>query len=1256
MQCDIQESFGLVQNLYDFVEIFGFDTQIERELMGIHVMQSQRIEVLFEAMLRAVQQPSHQPLMVLKSQHFIVPSVAMETWLTQRLAEHSGISANNQFHMRMRGFQWWAYQAVLHQQRDEVRKANLPRLMVKWRVYQSLKHYIQNPKNQLNTSHPLFPIVARIYASADRLAGHEQQLKKQSMLYWVAEQVSRLFSNYMAYRGYCQKNCPEHQCHCPRNWLDAWNKNQALDVENMFFSLNQNISEFDLAQAYELEAWQRWLWQAVFAEDFKQVQKIDALFWQQLDHPETRAQALKALPQKLVVFSVLDLPPMQLQFLRRLGQYIDIFVLHYNPSQEYWADMVDPLWKARYDAELRERFIKRQEEKGIQVDDAAILNFVRRFSLEFHAEKRDSHHPLLTRFGKQARDHFSLLASLSANEEGQWFDLFTDTYPATLLGKIQSDILNLVEPMAHQYPLADDDHSIQIHVCHSSLRQLEVLKEQLVCWLSQSTADVPRRASDILILCPNLKEIEPLIRSVFAPPSYDRDRQGESRLEQDSVYLPIQIAGVTQLDANNAWRAVLGRIELLQGRFSLEEFADWLSLFATQQRYQLDLNAIERMIELLREAGFKRGFDAAHLQYSLSEGDEDYRFSFKFALDRLALGIAIPAHTVFADTLSYAHVRTSDFQLIACLIEIYQDISARRDWLNQHEIEEEKTAEYWLNCLMDDINEFKAAGVEWLDSIYMIVKKQERMLTLTSFYDDEQQTLRSLTLPLPYILAEIKQTLTTQLEQAEPTGHITFSQMGQIRPVPYKLMVMLNLDSGKFPNRDQHIPFDLMQILKPQLGDRSRLEDDQGAFLDALLLAEENVWMFYNGFDIHDTEVRDPSTVLQEFIQHLAFIVEQKQAENLPTAYIDLHGIEIAHSLLSLYQVHPLQPFDPVGFTQSTTARYKNKWFKVAHQLSSAQQVRLAWSDGVYQPIILDVALQQLNSQQWIQDILFPARTYLKTIAVQNIHPADEVETQEPLLLDGLKKYQVRDFLLQHPQVEPVLLQDLLPVGKTQYATWQQSCLEQDYLQQRLMVFAPEVTTVTQKVWKIKPTLQMVIHVPKEDTNQWVSLMAASAKAKRRGRIWLEYLLWLAYLDLGEAGQQYQRIAICNDKTIVCQGVSSAQAKIWLDEWLDAWKYAQQQPLVLPADLILKDAVNTEWEAASNGEMRIKDFNKILKEWRKSDAFAGYRYDHEEWNIKHHDWQFILRDRDANQLLEQACEQFAYRLYQPILWHQEIQD
>ncbi len=1220
--------------------------------MAIHVIQSQRIDVLVHALLTTVSQPSANPFQVLQTQHFIVPSKAVEVWLTQQLAEQKGISANTQFHHRIRGFQWAAYQWVLQDQKEQVRKANIPRIIIKWRVFQTLKNFIDAAQNPLTAEHPLSPIIQRIYDSADRLQqGLDKQLKKQRMLYWVADQVSRLFSNYMIYRGHCQKNCPGI-CRCPTNWLQAWGANQVLNVEDMFFKTNTEISEFSLNQARELEAWQRWLWQEVFHHDFQEMQQIDQQFWQVLADPATQKQALKNLPQRLAVFTLLDLPPSQLQFLRQLGQYIDIYILHYNPSQEYWADSVDPHWKARYDVRVKERFI----EKYPDATDAQIKKFVE--SRLFDAEKRESRHPLLTRFGKQARDHFSLLSNLSSGEDGVWADAFVDDYPQTLLGKIQSDVLYLAEPLQHQYVLDEQDDSIQIHVCHSSLRQLEVLKDQLTHWLAQGSKAQPRRPSDILVLSPNLKALEPLIRSVFAPPPSERDllRQEANhgqRLSQHSIYLPIKIAGVTQLDAHQAWRAVLGRIQLLQGRFTLEDFADWLGLGATQQRYALENASVERMVTLLTEAGFKRGFDAAHLQRSLSEGDEDYRFSFKFALDRLALGIAIPEHTIFQGTLSFAQVLSSDFELIGKLIQIYQDFALRRDWMIAHELGQNIPVEQWLRHLKQDVDEFQQAGVDALNIVADLIKKQERILSLAGHHDQHAYlALRGLSLPLPYLIEELNHLLEAQLEQAEPTGQITFSQMGQLRPLPYKLIVMLNLDSGLFPSRQQHVPFDLMDLLKPQLGDRSRLEDDQGAFLDALLLAQENVWLFYNGFDVNDGEVRDPSTVLQELIQHLALIVQPPSALT-SSERVSLKGIEVAAQLQSLYRIHTLQPFDLKSFESTEIVRYQDQWFEVAQQIRHAKGQREAWTNRVYPRAAQEA--QVLESGQWIQDVLFPARLYLKTLGIKNLCPQDVPEQQEPLLLNRLHQYSVRNTLLQQEgEAQTELFMDVLPIGKTQQATWQLSLMEQASLKQRLLKYAQEATVTTQQVWKVKPELYLNIQLPKQTEQHWVSVQASKAKAKYRARAWLEYLLWLAYLDLGTSGTNYKRIVVCHDKTIVCEGISSDEAKQRLVPWFEAWDYAQSQPLVLPAALLLEDKVQVAWEEVA--PYPVQNIEKVLARWTEKDTYASYPYDNEEWNVKHRDWQFILQGHDAKGMLEQALQQFSYALYQPILSRQYVEE
>lgn len=80
----------------------------------------------------------------------------------------------------------------------------------------NFKTSIQQANNPLSVDHPLHSIVQRMYDSASRLSDStEQQLKKQGMLYWVSEQVSRLFSNYMEYRGHCLKQHAQGEsCDC----------------------------------------------------------------------------------------------------------------------------------------------------------------------------------------------------------------------------------------------------------------------------------------------------------------------------------------------------------------------------------------------------------------------------------------------------------------------------------------------------------------------------------------------------------------------------------------------------------------------------------------------------------------------------------------------------------------------------------------------------------------------------------------------------------------------------------------------------------------------------------------------------------------------------------------------------------------------------------------------------------------------------------------------------------------------------------
>ena len=353
--------------------------------------------------------------------------------------------------------------------------------------------------------------------------------------------------------------------------------------------------------------------------------------------------------------------------------------------------------------------------------------------------------------------------------------------------------------------------------------------------------------------------------------------------------------------------------------------------------------------------------------------------------------------------------------------------------------------------------------------------------------------------------------------------------------------------------------------------------------------------------------------------------------------------------------MHPLQPFDLQGFTPEHL-RYRDQWFTVAQQIQHATGQRQPWSNQTFDVSDSDVIM--LNSQQWLNDMTFPAQLYLKTLGVENLRMQDLPDEVEPLLLDGLGRYSLREFLQRQDTASTALLQDRLPVGKTQHSAWQLSQLEHQQLLSQLQQYAPAPSATTGQTLHLRNNLHMRIVIPKQPEQDWVSLNPSSARAERRAKTWLEYLLWLSYLNLGEQGTALKRIVVFSDRTLICQGLSSAQAQTYLQEWLKAWDYGQTSPLVLPAALLLKpleSGKELEWQADEQGKMQMIEPEKnLFKQWQGSNNYNSLFSITEDRSTQYHDdWQFILQEQDADLLLQDACQRFAYALYAPIYQYQQ---
>ena len=236
------------------------------------------------------------------------------------------------------------------------------------------------------------------------------------------------------------------------------------------------------------EAWQATLWRELGEPPG---------FDQALDRLRTRGfkkAAQLALPERISIFAPTSLPRAYLELLFQLARVRELHLFLLRPSREYRGN--DPTAKQR--ARL-----------GLSASDP------------------DAGNPLVTSWGKVDADLTDLLLETQermevAVEEGS--EEFRDFRPVTLLDTIKSDILNArnrgarsddVEAAVPAATVKADDRSLAIHVCHSPMREVEVLYDQLLdCF--ETMPDL--RPRDIIVMTPEIEKYAPFIRGVFGYP------------------------------------------------------------------------------------------------------------------------------------------------------------------------------------------------------------------------------------------------------------------------------------------------------------------------------------------------------------------------------------------------------------------------------------------------------------------------------------------------------------------------------------------------------------------------------------------------------------------------------------------------------------------------------------------------------------------------------------------------------------------
>ena len=520
---------------------------------------------------------------------------------------------------------------------------------------------------------------------------------------------------------------------------------------------------------------------------------------------------------------------------------------------------------------------------------------------------------------------------------------------------------------------ADAGQSIQIHVCHSAVREAEVLHDRLL-GLFDSYPDL--EPADVLVLAPDLARYGPAIEAVFGA----------------AGRIPFDVARVRASDSR-ATGALLDLLDLARSRYPAEAVLAPLGAEAVRGRFGLEETDLPLIRAWLREAGVRWGIDAAHR--GAEHLPETAEHTWRQGMRRLLLGYAAtggddlvaglvpcpPAGVAGFEAGPAEHETLGRFLTYCEAAFELRELAAR-----------ERNAEAWGETLRAVVSRFFTSAPGSPPSV------ADELTELRELVRDFAEEAGRAASPLSFDLvrdALRERADEVSTEPARLADGITVARLAPGTIFPAEVVCVVGLNGGEFPRSPQPPTFDLVAAAPARRGDRDPRHEDRLAFLQALLAARRAFLVSYTGRGLRDDAALPPSVVVDELRDYLA--------RRFPGV-----GFET---------LHPLQPFSTRYFSPNDeeAARdvqlfsYSDGMRRAAEALRAAPATEAAAARFHAFPAGPGAHRERVALSRLISFFSHPARSFLRErvgLRLESEEPA--LDEDEPFELDGLDRYALR--------------------------------------------------------------------------------------------------------------------------------------------------------------------------------------------------------------------------------------------------------
>ncbi len=952
----------------------------------------------------------------LNSDRIVVQSRGMGRWLNMALAGASGVAANISFPFPRGFFEEYVYAPLARQSGGNIADfAFFAPENLTWKLAALIPGMLSEPEFQVLQKY---------------LSGDNRNLK----LIQLAERVAGLFDQYMTYRP---------------DLINAWDRG-GNPLEGVADS-----------------RWQYRLWQQATADNYRQHPAFYYQAFLEQVYPELypaekrvyRHQAdfrgLREL-QRVFFFGFSSIAPVYLDIIFAMSRLLKVDFYYLNPCAEYWE----------YNRPYRQLLQESGKKRRTRVESAEAKSSGD-YEMLCGESAFECANPLLGAWGEQGREFFALVNSANPTGEEALFELADAEGALNLLQQLRADITNLtVTPAVRDFDQADG--SIQFHSCHSKMREVEVLRENLLHFFVTRPGLQPE---DVLVLTPDINAYAPYIEAVFNTVNPESPKWFYATIaDRDSSGARPEVG---------AW---LRMLTLDRERFNVSAVLDLLEIAAVRRRCGLEDGDLDRIRLWLKDTGVNWGIDGTYHQEK--SGFEFPQNSWRFGLQRMLGGFAMMPEpqrglgcweTADGDILPYDNIEGDSASQLGKLCDFFDRLTMLHRQIRQYETVG-GTAEEWYALLGRTVDDFLSADKENVDGIQAIRDAVGSWFDAVSVGGGNTGAIR---FDLAGILYCLRQRLDGDVSAGGfLQGGVTFCQARPLRSIPARVICMLGMDDGAFPRQDRRPSFDLMAA-KPRLGDRSSRNDDRYLFLETLLSAREVFYISFVGQNIKENTTLPPSVPVCELLDYLV-------ANYLRSGTAD-----------QLLVRHPLQAFSRRYF--DATERDRQRLFSYSEEncralaaLSAAKGTRDEMTRtpmSCFSP--LPEELRCISLRELADFLKNPAKAFCRNrLGIDiTLRDAAQSEDREPFTLSPLDKYRMGEEILLHgltvsggnsgateSLMRNFLASGRLPVGAQGAIEFQR--FEQEFRplfeQSRLMVAAPLPTV---SVALLFPELEMTLEI-----------------------------------------------------------------------------------------------------------------------------------------------------------------------------------